>query len=61
MQQTNKQRDERITRESQAHDNYQYGFTTGDSRHSFMQLKVDNTAHNKHSIIMVIMMENGDG
>lgn len=24
----------------QAYDNYQYGFTTGDSRHSFMQLKV---------------------
>ena len=42
--------------QSQAHDNYQYGFTTGDSRHSFMQLKVDNTAHNKHSIVMMVMM-----
>ena len=29
-----------LTTNWQAHDNYQYGFTTGDSRHSFMQLKV---------------------
>ena len=38
-----------LTTNWQAHDNYQYGFTTGDSRHSFMQLKVK---HLSNSIII---------
>ena len=38
-----------LTTNWQAHDNYQYGFTTGDSRHSFMQLKV------KHLISGIIL------
>ena len=38
-----------LTTNWQAHDNYQYGFTTGDSRHSFMQLKV------KHLISGIIV------
>ena len=38
-----------LTTNWQAHDNYQYGFTTGDSRHSFMQLKV------KHLISGIII------
>ena len=38
-----------LTTNWQAHDNYQYGFTTGDSRPSFMQLKV------KHLISGIIV------